>query len=63
MTETTTGAARNPRARKVAISRVRVATAAYMLLSAPNTAPIPMMMPMALPSAVISRVRAADCAV
>ena len=47
----------------MAISRVRVATAAYMLLSAPNTAPMPMMRPMALPSAVIRRVRLADCSV
>ena len=33
-------ARRNPRARRVAISRVRAATAVYMVLSAPNTAPM-----------------------
>ena len=32
----------NPRARRVPISRVRAATIAYMVFTAPNTAPIPM---------------------
>ncbi len=41
-TETITGTPRKPMARSVAISRARVATAAYMVLSAPNTAPIAM---------------------
>ena len=42
ITETTTGRPRKPIARSVAISRARAATAAYMVLSAPNTAPIAM---------------------
>ena len=42
MTEMTTGPLENPRARRVAISRVRAATAVYMVLMAPKTAPMPM---------------------
>ena len=38
-----TGSPEKPMARKVAISLPRAATAAYMLLSAANTAPSPMM--------------------
>ena len=40
-TETTTGQLPNPSARSVAISRVRLATAEYIVLTAPKTAPIP----------------------
>jgi len=41
-TEATTGPPPKPRARRVAISRERPATAEYIVLSAPKTAPIPM---------------------
>ena len=49
-------------ARKVAISRPRAATAEYMLLSAPNMAPIAMMMATVLPTTLISWVSCLDCA-
>src|SRR5262249_53007484 len=39
ITERTTGLEPKPRARSVAISRVRAATALYMVFSAPNKAP------------------------
>ena len=43
ITDTSTGNAPKPIARSVAISRVRVATAAYIVLSAAKIAPRPMM--------------------
>jgi hypothetical protein len=45
ITAITTGVPRKPMARMVAISRARPATAAYMVLSAPNTAPMAMIAP------------------
>ena len=45
ITDTTTGNAPNPIARSVAISTVRVLTAEYIVLSAPNSAPTAMMPP------------------
>ena len=45
ITDRTTGPAPKPRARKVAISRARLATAAYIVLRAPNMAPMAMMPP------------------
>ncbi len=49
ITATTTGRPRKPIARMVAISRARVATAAYMVLSAPKTAPTAMIAPITVP--------------
>ena len=43
MTDTTTGAPPKPIARSVAISRARVPTAAYIVLSAAKVAPSAMM--------------------
>src|SRR5436190_22899552 len=53
-TENTTGAAWKPMARRVAISRVREETAEYMVLSAPNTAPKPIINAMMVPRPVTS---------
>ena len=50
-----------PSARMVAISRPRSATAEYIVLRAPNTAPIAMMAATRPPSTVISCVMAEDC--
>ncbi len=44
-----------PMARMVAISRERSETAEYMVLSAPKTAPMPMMTATRVPSTVIKR--------
>ena len=38
-----------PSARSVAISRVRLATAVYIVITAPNTAPMPISTPMIMP--------------
>jgi putative ABC transport system permease protein len=46
---------------QAAISRARPATAAYMVLSAPNTAPIAMIVPITVPRIVISLFRPSDC--
>ncbi len=54
ITAVTTGSPRKPIARMVAISRARVATAAYMVLSAPNTAPMAMIAPITVPRMLIS---------
>ena len=61
ITAVTTGTLRKPSARRVAISRARPATAAYMLLSAPNTAPIAMIAPITEPRMRISLVSPSDC--
>ncbi|MNN94172.1 hypothetical protein D3C81_2127500 [compost metagenome] len=61
ITAVTTGRPRKPIARIVAISRARVATAAYMVLSAPNTAPTAMMVPITLPRMSISLVNPPPC--
>ncbi len=45
ITESTTGMPPKPIARRVAISRARLSTAEYMVLSAPNTAPMAMITP------------------
>ena len=50
-----------PRARRVAISRERSATAEYIVFSAPKTAPIPMTTATIEPSTVISVVSCRDC--
>ncbi len=50
-----------PMARMVAISRERSETAEYMVLSAPMTAPMPMMTATRPPSTVISVVSTCDC--
>jgi hypothetical protein len=55
-----TGTPRKPMARSVAISRVRAATAAYIVLSAPNMAPIAMMIATVVPSMRMVRVRSSD---
>ncbi len=60
-TETTTGPAPNPSARSVAISRVRAATALYIVLSAPNNAPSAIRLAMKTPMVVMKRVTAVDC--
>ena len=57
-----TGVPRKPMARNVAISRVRVATAAYMELSAPNTAPIAMITPTTVPRMRMMVEIVSDCA-
>ena len=59
-TETITGTRRNPRARKVAISRARAATAEYIVLSAPKTAPMAMMAPTVMPRIRAMRARPSD---
>ena len=56
MSETTTAPLPKPSARSVAISRVRAATALYMVFSAPNTAPMAMSNAIRKPSVVINRV-------
>jgi len=61
MSETTTAPLPNPSARRVAISRVRAATALYIVFSAPNTAPMAIRNAMIKPSVVINRVMASDC--
>jgi len=45
----------------VAISRARAATAANMVLSAPNTAPIAMMVPTTRPMMRMTLVMVSDC--
>ncbi len=50
-----TAAAENPIARSVAISAARAATAEYIELSAPNSAPSPMIVPMAYATMCIIR--------
>ncbi len=45
ITETSTAVPPKPMARRVAISRARESTAAYMVLMAPNTAPTAMITP------------------
>ena len=60
-TEKTTAPAPNPRARKVAISRVREATAVYIVLMAPKTAPMPISTAMKYPSVRMSRLSCCDC--
>jgi len=62
MIERITGDPRNPMARSVAISRVRAATAAYMVLSAPNTAPTAMMTPTTVPRIRMMVEIVCDCA-
>ena len=62
ITETTTGTLPKPRARKVAISTVRVATAEYIVFSAANKAPMAMMTAMAKPKPSIWPARPPDCA-
>ena len=52
--ETTTLVVPKPNARMVAISRDRSATAEYMVLSAPKTAPIAITAAISVPSTVIS---------
>ena len=49
ITATTTGRPGKPMARKVAISRARDATAANIVLSAPNIAPTAMIAPTTMP--------------
>ena len=61
ITATTTGRPEKPIARSVAISRARDATAANMVLSAPNIAPIAMIAPTARPIALITWVICSDC--
>ena len=61
MTETTTGPLENPSARRVAISRVRLATAVYMVLMAPNTAPMPIRNAMTEAMPVMMAVTASVC--
>jgi hypothetical protein len=56
-----TGPALKPRARSVAISRVRAETAVYMVLRAPKSAPRPMSRAMGIPRPVIRPVSSADC--
>ena len=63
MTETITGGERKPIARKVAISRARVATAAYIELSAPKIAPIAMITAMVMPTTRMTLLSPSDCAV
>jgi hypothetical protein len=59
--ENTTDGPPNPSARIVAISRPRSATAEYMVLSAPKTAPIAITPATRPPSTVISVVKRFDC--
>ena len=61
MSETTTGPPPKPSARNVAISRVRAATALYIVFNAPNTAPTAIKNAIRKPRVVISRVRVSDC--
>ena len=61
ITDTTTGAPEKPMARSVAISRARVDTAAYMVLSAPNTAPTAMIPATTRPRMRIRRLRRSPC--
>ena len=62
MTDTATGKPPNPNARKVAISVLRAATAEYMVLSAPNTAPTPMSKRSTVPAPRTRVESSADCA-
>ena len=48
-TDKTTGMLPNPSARNVAISRVRLATAVYIVMTAPNAAPTPISTPIIIP--------------
>ncbi|MCE2541194.1 MAG: hypothetical protein J4G16_12680 [Acidobacteria bacterium] len=57
----TTGRPPKPRARSVAISRVRAATAVYIVLMPPNTAPIPIRSAITVPMPVMMPVMAWDC--
>ncbi len=59
--EITTATAPNPRARMVAISRPRSATAEYIVLSAPKTAPMAMIAATNPPNVVMSVVMRVDC--
>ena len=59
--ETITLPAPNPSARIVAISRARSVTAEYIVLSAPNTAPMPITAATMEPSTVMSVVSWRDC--
>ena len=52
--DTTTLPLPNPRARSVAISRVRSETAEYIVFNAPKTAPMPITIAMIEPSTVIN---------
>ena len=61
ITATTTGRPEKPMARSVAISRARAATAANMVLSAPNIAPIAMIAPTVMPMMRITFVMPSDC--
>ena len=51
----------NPRARIVAISRARAATAEYMVLRAPKTAPIAITKATRKPSTLINVLTIRDC--
>ncbi len=58
---TTTGRPAKPIARRVAISRARAATAANIVLSAPNIAPMAMMLPTTMPITRITVAVPSDC--
>ena len=60
-TEITTGVEPKPSARNVAISRVRVDTAEYIVLSAANTAPRPISTAIVAPMVLTSAISVRDC--
>ena len=62
ITDKTIGSRENPRARSVAISREREDTAAYMVLSAANTAPADIMATMIQPTTEMKTSIGLDCA-
>ena len=61
MMDRITGLAPKPRARKVAISRVRAATALYMVFSAPKSAPNAISAVMNTPIFLMKLVSIVDC--
>ena len=62
ITENTTGSRANPRARRVAISREREETAAYIVLSAAKTAPPDIIATMIQPTTEMKISIGRDCA-
>jgi hypothetical protein len=60
-TEITIGTPLNPRARRVAISRVREATALYIVFKAPKSAPSAIMAAMKTPIVLMNLITTVDC--